>query len=237
LAVGSSVPTVKLMAQTETTTGRSQPAIVAIAPVVLLAGFLLHPYIGVGLPDQNAVASAAADHPTRWGVAHLATGVGSALLILAFLAIRDRLRETGPERWSALGVPFIVMGSALYTLLPGMEFAPLAAAEAGANVEAVGEALLPWFVPMHFIGAVAFGVGVLAFRRGIAESGIVSGGLFRLVECALAVMAVARFVPLSLIQFYVQGVAGVLALCPLAWVLWKAPVKRLGKEPQAVPAT
>ena len=223
------------MTDAATTRGRPQAAIVAVAPVALLAGFVLHPYIGAGFPNQTAVASAAADHPTRWGLAHLAIGVASGLLTLAFLANRAHLRETGPERWSALGVPFIVVGSTLYTLLPGMEGAPLAAAaEAGANVEGVAEALVPWFAPLHAIGALAFGVGVLAFRRGITESTIVSGTLFRVVECALLVMAIARFVPVTAVQFYVQGVAGVAALCPLAYVMWKAPVQRLGNEPLPV---
>lgn len=236
MAAVSRVRTVKPMEQAETTSGRSRAAVVAIAPVVLLAGFALHPSIGAGLPDQTAVAAAATDHPTRWGLAHLLTGVGSGVLVLAFLAIRVRIRQTGPERWSARGVPLIVMGSLLYTLLPGMEFAPLAAAEAGADVEAVAEALVAWFLPIHVIGALAFAAGVLAFRKGIADCGILEGGLSHLVVGALAVMAIARFVPLVFVQFYVQGIAGVVALWPLAFAMWKAPVQRLSREPRPLPA-
>lgn len=226
MAAASSARTVDRVARAETTRATTragaQAAIVALAPVVLLAAFALHPYIGAGLPDQTAVAEAATDHSARWGLAHLMIGVGSGLLALAFLAIRARLRATGTERWSALGLPFIVMSSVLYALLPGMEMAPLAAAEAGVDVESVAEALVPWFVPIHVLGALAFGVGALAFARGIADSGMLDGTLSRVVVSALGVMAVARFVPVTLVQFYVQGAAGLVALWLLAFVMWKA---------------
>ena len=223
------------MAQAETSSALSRAAIVALAPVVLLAGFALHPYIGAGLPDQAAVAAAATDHSTRWGLAHITIGIGSGLLVLAFLAIRVRLKETGLERWSARGVPLIVVGSALYTLLPGMEMAPLAAAEAGVDVESVGEALVPWFLPIHVFGALAFGAGVVAFGRGIADTGILRSTLSRIVVGALGVTAMARFVPLSVVQFYVQGAAGVVAMWPLAFVMWKPPVQHLAREARPIP--
>jgi hypothetical protein len=49
-------------------TGRCGVAVVVIAPLVLLTGFALHPWIGAGLPDQSAVAAAAADRTTRWAL-------------------------------------------------------------------------------------------------------------------------------------------------------------------------
>ena len=102
-------------------------ASVAIAPAVLLTGFVSHPYIGLGFPDPAVVAAAVASDPTRWGLAHLAVGLGSGLAVLAFLAIRGYLHEAGGERRGGPALPFIVIGSTLYTMLPGMEFAPLAA--------------------------------------------------------------------------------------------------------------
>jgi hypothetical protein len=65
--------------------------------------------------------------------------VASGLLVLAFLAIRSYLRGTGEDRWSILALPFIVVGSTLFAVLPGMEFAPLAAAEGHLQVVGVGE--------------------------------------------------------------------------------------------------
>src|SRR5687768_14785627 len=81
---------------------RFRAAIVGVAPAVLLAAFVYHPYI-TPPTDPEAIASAAAD-TTRWGLAHLAIGVGYGLAVLAFLAIGSYLRQAGEERWSSLGL-------------------------------------------------------------------------------------------------------------------------------------
>ena len=44
-----------------------------------------------------------------------------------------------------------------------------------------------------------------------------------LVVGGLAVVAVARFVPLGSVQFYVQAAAGIVALWPLAYTMWTEP--------------
>lgn len=113
-------------------------------------------------------------------------------------------------------MPLVLLGSTLYAVLPGLEFAPLAAAETGANVEEAARAVLPWFVPIHVIGALAFGWGVLAFGKAICDSDILTTRIERLVAVALAVMAVARFVPISAVHFYVQGAAAIAGLWTLA---------------------
>ena len=102
-----------------TTRARFRAAIVAIAPAVLLFAFVYHPYIA-NLTDKAAVAAALASDTTRWGLSHLAVGVGSGLAVLAFLAIRGYLREAGEDRWSILALPFIVIGSTLFAFLPAM---------------------------------------------------------------------------------------------------------------------
>ena len=58
-----------------------------VAPALLFLGFVYHPYIGNGT-DDAAIASAASDDTTRWGLAHLAIGVGYALMALAFIALQ-----------------------------------------------------------------------------------------------------------------------------------------------------
>jgi hypothetical protein len=201
--------------------GRNQwrTTIMVLAPVALLVAFVTHPYLSGRLPNDAEVAAAVAAGPTRWGAVHLATAVASGLIILAFLAVRSYLREAGEDRFSALGVPFVVIGSTLFAVLPGMEFAPLAAAETGATtmeIEATQEALAPWFLPVLVSGALAFAIGVFAFARAISSVTVGSRGLTRVVVAALIVMAVSRFVPLAAVQFYVQGVAAIVALWPLA---------------------
>jgi hypothetical protein len=220
----------------QATRARFGAAIVAIAPAVMLAGLFAHPYIAT-LPDEAAVAEAVAADTTYWGLVHLTAAVASGLLVLAFLAIRSYLREAGEERWSILALPFIVMGSTLFALLPGMEFAPLAAADAGADVEAVQAELASWFLPILVTGAVTFAFGVFVFAKGISDSQILSRRLSRLVVGALAVMAVARLVPLGAVQFYVQGAAGIVALWPLAYEMWKHPeAAQPAGQPRPMPA-
>lgn len=195
---------------------RARAVAVAAAPVMLLTAFLLHPRIGSGLPDQDAVGAAAAEQTTRWGVAHLVAGMASGVIVLAFLALRSWLRGTGGDRWSGRGVPLVVMGSTLYTFLPGMEFAPLAAAESGGDVVAAAESLVAWFVPIHVIGSVAFGVGVLAFCRAICDSALLTTRVEWVVVLALVVTFLARLVPVVALQFYVQAAASLVAFLPLA---------------------
>lgn len=218
-----------------TTRARFRTAVVVIAPAVLLAGVLYHPYVAKPT-DEAALGAAIASDTTRWGLSHLAVGVGYGLIALAFLAVRSYLRDAGEERWSALALPFIIMGCSLFVILTGMEFAPLAAAEAGGDVEAAQSELIPWFVPILATGGVSFTLGALGFAMGILRSGVLSGQLTRLVVGALVVMAAARFVPLGAAQ-YVIGIAGGAALWPLASEMWKRPEPRPAGQPRSVQAT
>ena len=208
--------------------------IAALAPAALFAALVAHPYLPGRLPNEAAVAAAVAADTTRWGLVHLAAGVASGLVILAFLAIRSYLRDAGDHRLSALGVPFVVIGSTLFAMLPGMEFAALAAAETGtdiADIAAAQAALEEWFVPVLASGALIFGIGVLAFIRGITATGILSTPLTALVVGALAVMALSRFVPLTAAQFYLQSAAGILAFWPLAYHMWRRPTPGAAAQP------
>lgn len=40
---------------------------------------------------------------------------------------------------------------------------------------------------------------------------------------ALLIMALSRVVPLSAVQFYVHGVAALVAMLPVAYNMWKHP--------------
>lgn len=199
------------------------PTIVVLAPLVLLAAFLVHPFLAV-LPDAEAVAASVEANTTRWAVAHLLTNVGSGLLALAFLAVRARLQVAGEDRFSRVGLPFVIFGSVLYGFLPGLEFAPLAAVETGGDVGATQGALEAWFVPVFVVGVIAFAIGAFAFARGIATSGILRARTTQVVVVALALMAVARAVPLGVAQFHLQALAGLVALLPLAAAVRDRPL-------------
>lgn len=200
---------------------RGRAATVAAAPVVLLVALASHPHIPGTLPNNEAIAAAVVADPTRWGLVHLAAAVASAVVILAFLAVHDFLREVGEGRWSHRGVPLVVLGSVLYAVLPGMEFAPLAAARAGGDVVATQAALGPWFVPVLAVAAVTFALGVGAFAVGLVRSEVLAPRLGWLVAGAFIVMAGSRFVPLTMVQFEVQGVAALVAFWPLAREMWR----------------
>jgi hypothetical protein len=218
----------------ETTAARLQAIGVAVAPAVLLVGFAYHPYVTKGL-DTEALAAAAAADTTRWGLSHVAIAVGYALLALAFLAIRAYLRDAGEERWSRLALPLLVFGSALFVVLPGMEFAPLVAAETGGDPEAAQDEIVPWVAPLLITAAVSVALGAFALALGIARSGILSRRLRRLVIAALVVMAVARFIPLGAAQIVI-GTAAVVALWPLAYAMWRHPVARHVARRKPIPA-
>jgi hypothetical protein len=220
----------------QTTSARFRAASVVIAPAVLLAGFVFHPHIGLGPLDPTVVGAAVVAEPTRWGLAHLAIGLGSGLAVLAFLAIHGFLGEAGEERWSGPALPFIAIGSTLYAMLPGMEFAPLAATLAGADARAAQAALVPWFVPVLLAAAAVFAVGALGFAVAIARSRVLRPRVTWLVVGGLGVLAVGRFVPLSAFQLYVEGAAGILALWPLAFEMWQRAGTRPVSEPQMRPA-
>ena len=222
--------------QNETTRAQLRAAIVAIAPVVMLAGFLYHPFIAV-LPDSAAVAAAATADESRWALSHLLIGVGSGILLLAFLAIRSYLREAGEERWSTIAIPFVVLGNSLFALLPGMEIGLLGGARAGADLAAAQDALQPWFLPTLLSGSFLFALGVVGFAVAIAQSGLLPTGMTWLVVTALIVMGIARLVPLGVFQFYAGGIAGIVAFWPLAYVMWQQRAARLVKPSPPIQAT
>jgi len=217
------------------TRARFAMTIVAVAPAVLFAGFIYHPYISPPT-DEAAIAAAAASDTMRWQLAHLTIAVGYGLVVLAFLASRSYLREVGEERWSVMALPPIVLGSTLFVILTGMEIALAAVAETGGDVQAVQAALFPWFVPILLTGAVSFALGAFGFAMGIARSAVLSPGLTRAVAGALLVMAVARFIPLSVAP-YLMATAGVVALWPLAYEMWRHPEARPSGHPRPLPAT
>ena len=187
---------------------------------MLLFGFVYHPYVA-NATDTEAVAAEAAADTTRWGLAHVTIGVGYSLAVLAFIAIRAYLRAAGEERWSSIGLPLAAFGSALFVILPGMELAPLTAAETGGDPAAAQDELVPWLVPALVVAAITLAFGAVSFAIAITRSGVLSARVNRIVAGGFIVMAFARFPPLGAAQIVV-GVAAVVALWPLAYEMWRS---------------
>ena len=215
------------------TKARFRAAIAAVAPAVLFLGFTFHPYVA-NATDESALAEAAAADTTRWGLAHLAIGVGYALLALAFIALRSYLGDAGENLWSIRTLPFAVVACALFPILVGMEFAPLVAAESGGDAEGAQSELAPWFIPILVPAAVCFTLGAVGFAVGIARSGALGKTVTRIVVGALVVMAAARFVPLGAAQIVI-GVAGLLAFWPLAYAMWRSSTEEPSHQMSSPP--
>lgn len=201
-------------------TERIQAVVVGSAPVLTIAALLWHPPIPGRLPDTAAIADHVAHDPTRWGLAHVAAAVASAVLIIAFVAIRARLREAGDQWLSAVGLGFVVIAGTAYAVLAGMEFAALAAHEIGADPAAAQAAINPWFVAVLMTGGLAFALGVLGFAAAIRRTAVLSSRLTAVVVAAFVVLAVSRLVPIGAVQFGVQSAAALVALVPIAWAMW-----------------
>lgn len=199
----------------------ARPIITALAPAVFLGGMIYHPYIATPLDKQDVARALVAD-TTRWGASHLVVGIGSGLLALAFLAVRSYLRDLGEDRWSRRGLPLVVLGSALFTMLPAMEIGALAGSEAGADAELAQTELDPWFVPILLSSSALFAAGCICFAIAISRQGVGGPGMAKGIAAGLVAIALVRFVPLGA-SFYVGSVLTVAALWALAYQMWRHP--------------
>ena len=203
---------------TRSTSGRTQAAVVAAGPLFLLAALAYHPFIA-NLTDKASVAATATADPNRWALTHIAVGLGAGLLLAALLAMCSFLRDAGEHRRSSAAVPYLAVGTTLFAFLPAMETAMGAASLAGADAVAVQSEIDVWFVPLLIVSSLLFAIGLMNLAVGVVESRVFDRRLAALVAGALVVMAVTRFVPLSA-ALYLGGVAGVVALLPVAARMW-----------------
>jgi hypothetical protein len=130
------------------------------------------------------------------------------------LAVAAVLRQRGEWRWSARSVPFVVVGSTLFALLPAMEITVLAATRAGADPQAVLLELDAWFMPLLLAGAAVFAVGAASLARSVVSTAALGRGMTMLVVTGLLVAAATRFLPFTAALLAGAG-ALVVALWPL----------------------
>lgn len=201
-------------------------AVVAAGPVLLLGALLWHPPLPGRLPDNDAIAEAVAADATRWGLSHLAAALAAAAIAVAFLAVRSHLREGGDGWISAVGLALVVAGSTLYAVLPGMEFSALAAHKNGTDIAAAQEALQPWFMVVLLSGSLMFAAGTTLFAAAVVRSGTLARGEAVLIASGLVVFGVSRVVPIGAVQLYVQPAAAMLALLPLAAMIFSGGRER-----------
>lgn len=197
---------------------RLRALVLALAPLVLLVGFIYHPYVG-NVIDSELIATTVGDDPERWAWAHLLLAAGMGLLIIALVCVRHELRVHGDERWSFVATALVVLGGALFATGLGMDVALAAVANAGGDVTATLDAAEPWANGIYGVGALALSLGLIGLAIATFRARALGGQLDQLAAAAFVVVAIANFVPHSIAE-YVIGVASVAALWPFAYGMW-----------------
>jgi uncharacterized membrane protein YhaH (DUF805 family) len=139
---------------------RVAAAALFIAPIVLFAGLLAHPFVHSYL-DASLVAGAVNRTPGRWAWSHLFIAIGLGLLLVAVTVIRHRFRDAGEQRWSVVAMRLLLMGGTLLGALVGSEITLAAVVTSGQDVLAVLEAGETSVAPLYFGGALMFAAGWL----------------------------------------------------------------------------
>ncbi len=215
----------------EETQNRARALVLFVAPVVLLIGFLVHPYVS-DESDTGKIAEELAGDPERWAWGHLILLIGMALTLLAVFSIRQLLRAAGEERWSFGAVPLLVVGATMIAGLVGAEVALAGVANASAvsDLEAVLDDVDPWLTPMFLIGAVIFSLGWLAFAVALYQTQILGRQQTWVAIAAIVVLVVGMFIPATGGGYVVAVGAGV-ASWLIAYHIWsEQPVQAGASE-------
>ncbi len=197
-------------------------AVVGLAPVVLAAGLLAHPYLS-DVTDAAEIATAIASGSTRWAWSHVLVALGIALTVLAVFAIRMFLRSAGEDNWSFWATGLITIGAGLVLVLIGLDgLGGYAVAEAGGSITGFFEAAAAW--EWLFLAAFAvFSLGLIALAVAIRASRVLSPAATWIVVVALVVAAVANFIT-SFWAAYLTAVVAVVGFWILAWAIRLQPV-------------
>ncbi len=206
----------------ETGQARIRAGVVAIAPVLLLIGFLI-PYIG-DITDNVEIATEIGGDTGRASWGFLIAAGSIALTILATFSLRYYLRAAGEDGWSFLMVPLVVVGAVTIAVAVTAQFFAVALiSEAGGDAVAYLDAADDWFVPLFIAGGVIFGLGWLALAMSIYRSAVLSRELTTVVMIALIVVVAANFIPTGW-GGYVLAIAAIVASWPLAYTMWPTAV-------------
>jgi hypothetical protein len=189
----------------ERTRTRVGAAVLFIGPSVFLAGTLAHPFVRDYM-DTTVVADAISAAPGQWAVSHVILAIGFGLVLLAVLVIREQFRGAGEQRWSARGVPLLIVGATLLGAIVGSEITLAAVVDSGGDVLAVLEASTPSTLPLVVGGFLLFALGWLSFAMAFYRARILRGVLNWAAIVALAAIPIASFVPQTWAT-YAHGVA------------------------------
>ncbi|MFA7250144.1 MAG: hypothetical protein WC273_10995 [Dehalococcoidia bacterium] len=195
---------------------RIRAIVLFAAPLLLIAGFLLHPYV-TNETDLDEIARLAGADPGRWAAAHVLLVIAVASALLAATSLRHLLRDAGEERWSFLALGLVLAGGTMIAGAIGGEIAVAAAAQARVDVRAVLEAGEPWFTPLFLASCVLFALGWLCFGAAFYRSRMLSTASTRAVVAGTVLLTAGLFIPATW--------GGYLSAVGLAAVTWTAGVQ------------
>ncbi len=157
----------------DTTQARFRALALFSAPVVLLAGFIYHPFVADETKVQSFVDAASPDLD-RWAWTHVILAIGFVLASLAVLAARHELRSAGEERWSLLAVPLLVTGNAFLVGIWFQEVDVAAVGKLGGDIEAFLRQSGTWLEPLALAGFLTMGLGWILLGVGVFRSRILN---------------------------------------------------------------
>jgi hypothetical protein len=197
----------------ERTRTRARAAVLFIGPAVFVAGSLAHPFVRDYM-DATVIAAAVSAAPGQWAVSHVILAIGLGLVLLAVLVIREQFRGAGEQRWSALGVPLLVMGATLLGAIAGSEITLAAVVDSRGRVLEVLEAGATSTWPLVLGGFLLFDLGWFSFAMAFYRARILRGALNWGAIVALVAIPIVSFIPQTWAT-YAHG----LAILMVSWMV------------------
>lgn len=188
-------------------------AVLFIGPAVFFAGSLGHPFVRDYM-DPSVIADAVKAAPGQWAVSHVILAIGLGLVLLAVLVIREQFRGAGEQRWSAVGVPLLIVGATLLGAIAGSEITLAAVVDSGGDVLAVLEGSATSTLPLVLGGFLLFGLGWLSFAIAFYRARILPSALNRVAIVALVTVLIVSFIPQTWAT-YAHG----LAILVVSWMV------------------
>ena len=203
----------------ETLQMRLRFLVVVTAPMALLLGFGLRPYLSN--PRHPSVNAAAVVHASnRWIWGHLIVALGLALTILSMLAIRSWLRSKGERFWSFTAVALVACGAVALVFLIGFDgLGGWATVRSGNDPEAFFGIARDWERPLYLAGATLLGAGWLALTRAVALAGALTRRRLAVILVGVGVAVVVTVFPTGW-AVYVMSLGGGAASWPIALTMW-----------------
>lgn len=173
---------------------RASAAVLFVAPAVLLAGVLAHPFVR-DYTDRSVVAGAISGAPGRWAASHLIIPVGIGLVLVAVAVMAGQFRHAGEQRWSVSGRSLLIVGGTLLAASAGSEITLAAVVNSGGDVLAVLEAGATSATLLFLAGVLLFVLGWLSFAMAFYRVPILPRSQNRLAIVVLVAIPIATFIP------------------------------------------